>query len=143
MNTDLRRSRRYNDFIAVSVLARNDLKSEKKVGPFAGRIINISRHGACLLLSLGLLDSYDVYRKTRETEDMFLEIEGAIPPGLEKFLLSGQPVWMDPVILDDIRAFKMGVEFLTSSDNEQSDDIIENITAETSDDDLFEINEDQ
>ena len=61
MITDLRRSKRYNDFLAVSVLARNEENGAKEVGPFAGRIINISKNGVCLLMSLGVLDSYNVY----------------------------------------------------------------------------------
>ncbi len=141
MNTDLRRSKRYNDFIPVSVLAKNEASGNKEVGPFAGRIINISRHGACLLMSLGVIESYDVYRSTYKNDGTNLVIEGAIPPGLENFSLSGNPVWMDPFVLDDIRAFKMGVEFKDKSDHDQSDNIIENITAGPSDDDLFEIPE--
>lgn len=138
MNTDLRRAKRFNDFIAVSVLAKNKEDGNKKVGPFAGRIVNISKHGACLLMSLGVLDSYDVYRSTYKNDEMHLEVEGKIPPGLENFSLSGHPVWMDPFVLDDIRAFKMGVEFKAEADHEQSNEIIASITAEPTDD-IFEI----
>jgi hypothetical protein len=134
MNTELRRSKRYNDFLAVSVLARNGVNGNNEVGPFAGRIVNLSRHGACLLMSLGILDSYNVYRSTYKNATLHLEIQGNIPHDIDNFTLSGRPVWMDPIVIDDIRAFKMGVNFISSADSEQSDDIIDNITAEPIDD---------
>lgn len=134
MNTELRRSKRINDFLAVSVIARNDLNGCKEVGPFAGRIINISKHGACLLMSLGVLDSYNIYRSTYKNDSLHLEIQGNIPTDIPDFTLSGSPVWMDPIVIDDIRAFKMGIDFISSKDSEQSNDIIDNITNEPIDD---------
>ena len=137
MNTDLRRSKRYKDFLAVSVFARNQVNGNREIGPFAGRIINISRHGTCLLISLFLLDSYNVYRSTFKNDSMHLEIQGNMPHNTDKFTLSARPVWMDPVVIDDIRAFKMGVDFISSADSDQSEDIIDNITSEQVND-LFE-----
>ena len=138
MNTELRRSKRYNDFLAVSVLARNEENGTKEVGPFAGRIINISKNGACLLMSLGVLDSYNVYRSTYKNDLLHLEIQGDIPSRKENFTISGNPVWMDPIVIDDIRAFKMGVDFASGEDSQLSEYIIDNITAEPVDN-IFEI----
>ena len=134
MNIDLRRSKRYNDFLAVSVLARNSVNGNSEVGSFAGRIINISRDGVCLLMSLGVLDAYDVYRSTYKKDLMHLEIQGSMPHAMSNFKLVGRPIWMDPLALDGIRAFKMGVAFMSSADSEQSDDIIDNMTAGPVDD---------
>ena len=138
MNTELRRSKRFNDFLAVSVLARNGVNGNNEAGPFAGRIVNISRHGACLLMSLGVLDSYNVYRSTSKNDSLHLEIQGNMPHDVDNFTLSGRPVWMDPLVIDDLRAFKMGVNFISVTDSKQSDDIIDNINA-APDDDIFEI----
>ena len=139
MIIDQRRSKRYNDFIAVSVRAVNDQDGSSEIGPFAGRIINISIHGACLLMALGVLESFDVYRSTYKNDEMHLEIDGTLPLQTDNFALSGKPIWMDPFILDDIKAFKMGVEFKNIADHEQSIEIIHIITAEPDRDDLFEI----
>ncbi len=138
MNTDLRRSKRYNDFMAVSILARNILTGEKEAGPFAGRIINISRHGACVLLSLGVLDTYNVYRSAHRNDSLELEIQGSIPSRMIRFSISGRPIWMDPFVLDEIKAYKMGVEFISDTAIEQADDIIESITSHPADD-IFEL----
>ena len=138
MNTELRRSKRYNDFLAVSVLARNEENGIKEVGPFAGRIINISKNGICLLMSLGILDSYNVYRSTYKNNLLYIEIQGNIPSTREKFVISGNPIWMDPLVIDDIRAFKMGVDLASSESLRLSEYIIENIIAEPVDN-MFEI----
>ena len=137
MNTDLRRSQRHNDFLPVSVTAckRSDGKTE--VGPFAGRIVNISKHGVCVLMSLGVLDSYNIYRATYQNDSLHLEINGKLPQVVEEFSLSATPIWMDPFVIDDIRAFKMGVDFLSSTDTLRSEEIIEVISTEPSDDMLL------
>ena len=85
-------------------------------------------------MSLGVLDSYNVYRSTYKKDSRHLEICGSLPSEIGSFNLSGRPIWMDPFVLDDIRAFKMGVEFMSNVDSERSDDIIEDITAEPFDD---------
>ncbi len=130
MNTELRRSKRYNDFLAVSVIARNEENGNNEVGTFAGRIINISKNGVCLLMSLGVLDSYNVYRSTYKNDSLHLEIKGDMPSQRENFTISGNPVWMDPIVIDDIRAFKMGVDLASTEDSKLSVNIIQNITAE-------------
>jgi len=133
MNTNLRRSQRFNDFIAISVIARNKTDGSKRIGPYSGRLINISRHGACILMSLGTLESYDVYRSTYDSNTMCLEIEGSALQEKKNFTLSGRPVWMDPFILDDLRAFKMGVEFNSKTVSQQTNNFIEEITSASMD----------
>lgn len=129
MNSDLRRAKRYTDFIPVFVAAQNGVNGMRIAGPFAGRIINISRYGACLLISLGVLEAYNVYRATILDPSSFLEIQGIISPEAVQFKLSGRPVWSDPFLLDDLRAFIMGIEFLANPEGEQMNTIIESISA--------------
>ena len=81
-------------------------------------------------MSLGVLDSYEVYRSTYRDQGMYLEIKGSIPPDIAVFNLSGRPVWMEPFVLDDLRAFKMGIEFNSLISSPQSDNIIANLTTE-------------
>ncbi|MCL7488565.1 MAG: PilZ domain-containing protein [Desulfobulbaceae bacterium] len=127
MNSDLRRSKRYNDFIAVSILARNQVNGNGEADSSVGRIINISRHGACLLMPLGAPEACDVYRSTSKKDSIRLEIRGGMDPGLDVFMLAARPIWMDPFILDDIRAFKMGVDFTSGTETDQADIIIDNM----------------
>ena len=129
MNSDLRRARRYHDFIPVFVTAHNGMDSIRVAGPFSGRIINISRCGACLLMPLSVLDSYNVYSAAIRDVSSFLEIQGTVSLEAGQFKLSARPVWSDPFIMDDLRAFKMGIEFLVNPEGEQMNSIIESIQA--------------
>lgn len=124
MNSELRRSKRYNDFIAVSVVAHNGINRTKEAGPFSGRIINISRHGACLLMSLGVLDAYQVFSLTQKNDSSFVEIQGTIGSEISSFKLPGRPIWADPIVIDDIRAFKMGVDFMMNPHSDMLNNII-------------------
>lgn len=51
MGIEQRRSKRYDRFLPITVTALGEGGQIVKAGPFPGRIINISRHGACLLMS--------------------------------------------------------------------------------------------
>ncbi len=128
MISELRRSKRFNDFIAVSVEAHNGMNGQKEAGPFSGRIINISRYGACLLMSLGVLDAYQVYSSTHKDDSSYIDIQGSIEPEINNFKLSARPIWAEPIVMDDIRAFKMGVEFLVNPDSEKMDNIIDKVS---------------
>jgi len=130
MNSDLRRSKRYDDFIAVKVLAKNGVNGKSETAPFSGRIINISRHGACLLMPLSALKSYEVYSKTYRNDSTYLEIKGGFQNPNSQFVLSARPVWTDPFILGDMHAFKMGVAFMVHPDGEQMNSIIDIVTAQ-------------
>ncbi|MFZ5798050.1 MAG: PilZ domain-containing protein [Desulfobulbaceae bacterium] len=119
MNLELRGAKRYNDFIPVFVTAQNGTNGSRIAGPFSGRIINFSRSGACLLMSLGVLDSYNVYSSTVRDASSFLEIKGRISSAEEQFKFTARPVWTDPFIMEELCAFKMGIEFLINPEGEQ------------------------
>ena len=119
MNTELRRSKRYNDFLPISVSAISGTDKKIIAGPFSGRIIDISRHGACLLMTQVLLRTYHVYHTTRENDSRFLQLQINIPPDLVNFIIPALPVWIKPFDLDEIKAFRMGVDFLISPEGEQ------------------------
>lgn len=118
MNTDLRRSKRYNDFLPISVKAVPGGNADP-VGPFSGRIIDISRHGACLLMTQVLLKTYHVFHSTKDDEQAVLELHINIPPTIKNFILPCRPVWIAPFQIEEIKAFKMGVDFLTDPEGEK------------------------
>lgn len=119
MNTDLRRSKRYNDFLPISVSAISGITKETIAGPFSGRIIDISRHGACLLMTQVLLKTYHVYHSTRENDSNSLQLHINLPPDLINFMIPALPIWLRPFDIEEIKAFRMGVEFLINPDGEQ------------------------
>jgi hypothetical protein len=120
MITDLRRSKRFADFLPITVSAVSGKDNTVvAAGPFSGRIIDISRHGACLLMTQVLLKKYHVYHSTRENDANFLHLRINIPPDLVNFTIPAEPIWISPFVLDDIKVFRMGVEFLMNPDGNQ------------------------
>ncbi|MCL7488562.1 MAG: PilZ domain-containing protein [Desulfobulbaceae bacterium] len=119
MNTDLRRSKRYADFLPISVFAVPGGESGETVGPFSGRIIDISRHGACLLMTQVLQRNYHVYHSTMDNEESILELHINIPPELCNLVIPCRPVWINPFQIEEIKAFRMGVNFLLSPEGEK------------------------
>lgn len=119
MITDLRRSKRFTDFLPISVSAVSGADNTTIAGPFSGRIVDISRHGACLLMTQVLLKTYHLYHSTLENNGNCLHLHLNLPPDLMNFTLPAIPVWLRPFVLDDIKVFRMGVEFLLNPDGEQ------------------------
>lgn len=119
MNTELRRSKRYADFLPISVTALPKGDSTRSVGPFSGRIIDISRHGACLLMTQVLHKTYHVYHSTEENAESILELLINVPPELRNLIIPCRPVWLKPFQIEEIRAFRMGVDFLISPEGEK------------------------
>ena len=119
MNKDLRRAKRYTVFFPVTVKVDNQTTPTSQPGFFAGRAINISRNGACLLLSLKTLESYEVYRSTSNVSRISFDLQNDAEEPLQKMTFSGYPVWIDSFLLDDLRAIKIGVEFSPETVSQQ------------------------
>lgn len=125
MITEMRRSKRYNDFIAISIIAHNGVRGTTKTSPLSGRIINISKHGACLLIPRVVSKSYHLFHSTRQNDSSFLELKGTLQQQPEKFKIPARPVWFKAFNVDDIEAFNMGVEFMLNPEGERMTRIIE------------------
>lgn len=117
MIDDARRSKRYNRFLPIGISAL-DLTSNKIVaGPFPGRIINISRHGACLLMSRLTSNSFHMFHSVNENDRICLQLIINIQPEIINCIIPGRPVWLDTFREDDFRAYKLGIEFINDADS--------------------------
>ncbi len=119
MITELRRSKRITDYLPILVNAKNKTTGQRLAGPFSGRIIDISEHGACLLMTQVMQNAYHVFHSTREDDSRVLQLTINVPPENIPLSITAHPVWLDLFRRDKIRAFKMGIEFLTSPGDEQ------------------------
>ena len=119
MISELRRSKRYTDFLPISVSAISGVNNSTIAGPFSGRIIDISRNGACLLMTQVLLKTYHVYHSTKEDDSSFLQLHINLPPDLNDFIIPARPAWLSAFDIEDIKAYRMGVDFMISPDGEQ------------------------
>jgi hypothetical protein len=119
MITELRTSKRYVDYLPIRVTARDGVSGEIMAGPLSGRIIDISTVGACLLMTQIMSNSYHIFHSTRENDSLSLQLQINLPPDIMDCNISARPIWMNLFRQDEIRAFKMGVEFLTNPEGKQ------------------------
>ncbi|RUM36473.1 MAG: hypothetical protein DSY57_05540, partial [Desulfobulbus sp.] len=80
MITELRRSKRVTDYLPILVNAKNEATGRRLAGPFSGRIIDISEHGACLLMTQVMQNTYHVFHSTREEDSRVLQLTINVPP---------------------------------------------------------------
>jgi len=119
MISELRRAKRVVDYLPIGVTAQNGRSGETMAGPFSSRIIDISTTGACLLMTQVMIANYHVFHSTREDDSLFLLLTINLPPDILDFTIAARPVWMNLFRQDEIRAFKMGVEFMTNPEGQQ------------------------
>ena len=119
MSMDSRRSARLTDYLPLEVYLFQDADAPPLAGPFAGRIIDISSHGACLLMSQVMRNNFHVFHSTRESDALALQLRISLPPDIEQYRLNARPVWFDLFHRGEIRAFKMGVEFIEGPDKKK------------------------
>ncbi|MGI6656897.1 MAG: PilZ domain-containing protein [Desulfobulbus sp.] len=111
-----RRAPRFPDALPleVSVVRRRD--KHLLTGPFTGEILDISLHGACLLMSRQISDTlYSLHRHPDGAEPLVLRLVIDLPPELPNFVLSATPIWMGLVHQQTVPCCKLGVEFLEPS----------------------------
>ncbi len=123
MTVEQRRSPRFVDYLPLEVHAIDRLSGAILAGPFSGRIIDISLHGACLLMSQVFRDGYHLFHSTRDNGAALLRLTLDQPADLAGFTLSAWPIWMNLYRLRDISAFKMGVDFLENPEAERMQEL--------------------
>jgi len=111
MTSEHRRSERIVDYLPLEVHVVHSQDGRLLAGPFSGRIIDISTHGACLLMTQIMHGTFHVFHSTRDTLDAVLRLAIDHPPDIGPYVLAARPVWLDVFRQQEIRAFKMGVEF--------------------------------
>jgi hypothetical protein len=120
---DQRRSERIVDFLPLEIHAIDLTSGQVLAGPFSARIIDISAHGACLLVTQVLLNGFHVFYTSRESDDTALRLTIDETSDVGQQVLIARPIWMDVFRQDEIRAFKMGVEFTLDLGIEQMRDV--------------------
>lgn len=119
MTIEQRRSERIVDFLPLEIHVVHGQDGRMLAGPFSGRIIDISAHGACLLMTQIMNHGFHVFHSTRDTDEAVLRLTIDQPPDLGPHILTAHPIWLDIFRQGEIRAFKMGVEFTEDPEKKQ------------------------
>ena len=116
MNIEHRRSPRYVDFLPIFISACRNDDGTQVAGPFSARILDLSNHGSCLLLTQVMMKSFHIFHSTRENDLIDLVLYVNLPAQEDTVEIPAKPVWLNATKLDDIKVFKMGVNFLNRID---------------------------
>lgn len=118
MNSEeLRRSHRYADFLPISITVRKNDDNSLIAGPLSARIVDVSNHGACLLMTQVMVHSYHIFHSTREDDSAALVLQIKLPSQTDTIEILSEPVWLNATKLNnDIKVFKMGVDFTQKID---------------------------
>ncbi len=131
MNIDLRRSHRNVEYLPIGVNIIHGMDGSVLAGPYSGRIIDFSNHGACLLMTQVIMDRYHVFHTTKEDDSNLLQLVIPDPSGEEDaFQLNARPVWITPFQQQEARAFRLGIEFLVSPDGKLMNQVVEALEQE-------------
>jgi hypothetical protein len=119
MVIELRKSVRNPDYLPVTVNAINSKDGTVLAGPFSSRIIDISSHGACLLMTQIIKDRYHIFHTVQDHASHLLELTINLPPDLIDYSIIARPVWMDIFRQQEISAFKLGIEFIENMEGKK------------------------
>ncbi len=123
MSIESRRSKRIIEYLPLEVYAVQGQDNQPIAGPFSGRIIDISTHGACLLMTQVFLNNFHIFHSTRDTNNTFLQLVINHPPDIDNCRLNAVPIWLDLFRQQEIRAFKMGIDFTENPEARQMQDL--------------------
>lgn len=119
MKQDQRKSQRISEFMPISVFIRN-AEGEVLAGPFTGRIVDICRDGACLLMTQVQSGQWHVYRSPRKDATLSLQLVVNQPAQGLNMDINARPVWMNTFERDELQERIMGVTFLASGNGRQA-----------------------
>lgn len=109
-----RRLPRNSVYLPVSVSVDN-LERQVK-GVISGRILDITNHGACMLLTTDIIDNFHCFHSFENNNSASLQL--AVQNGSNGPLkLTARPVWFETIQLEDAKIFKIGINFISTLDN--------------------------
>ncbi|WP_028578964.1 PilZ domain-containing protein [Desulfogranum japonicum] len=111
MTIDKRRSKREPDYLPIAIHAINNDTGEILAGPFSTRIIDISEHGSCLLITQVMQGNFHIFHSTMEHTAYLLQLTIDLPPNLNNVTIKAKPIWMNLFRHKNVCAYKLGVEF--------------------------------
>ena len=124
MTVNLRRHHREYGHVPITVVARDGLEDTILSQIFHGHMINISSHGACILMTRVIQETYHVFHTTREKDSAVLQLTITVPPDTLLFSIAARPVWFDLFRKESSQTYKMGVEFTSAPDQKQMKELL-------------------
>ncbi|MGB5684487.1 MAG: hypothetical protein WBM35_01650 [Candidatus Electrothrix sp.] len=100
------------NYLPIEITAQHAGTGKIMAGPLRGRLFDISKKEACLLMSEIMDDQYHLFYSTQEDNLRFLNLFFDLPPALDQhFKIPAIPLWFNIFPQGQIRNFIIGVEF--------------------------------
>jgi len=99
-------------YLPIEITAQHAGTKKIMAGPLRGRLFDLSKNDACLLMNEIMDDTYHLFYSTQEDKLLFLNLFFELSPSLdEHFKMTAIPLWFNIFQQGQIRNFIMGVEF--------------------------------
>ena len=99
-------------YLPIEITAQHAGTEKIMAGPLRGKLFDLSKNEACLLMSEIMDDTYHLFYSTQEDNHLLLNLFFDLPPSLdEHFKITAIPLWFNIFQQGQIRNFIMGVEF--------------------------------
>ena len=104
------------NYLPIEITAQHADTGKIMTGLLRGRLFDLSKNAACLLMSEIMDDTYHLFYSTQEDNLLFLNIFFDLPSAPdeqfnEHFKITAVPLWFNIFQQGQIRNFIMGVEF--------------------------------
>lgn len=121
MEKERRRFKRFSVERSGTLHLCRGVQGEKLSRPVTCQIVNLSRHGACLLISRVIMDNYHLFFSPLESEEYILHLDVKLNEESqdESLFLPMKPVCFDRILNEDHKPFKIGVEFIKKLSDEE------------------------
>ena len=99
-------------YLPIEITAQHAGTGKIMAGPLRGKLFDLSKNEACLLISEIMDDQYHLFYSTQEDNLRFLNLFFDLPSAPdEHFKITAIPLWFNIFQQGQIRSFIMGVEF--------------------------------
>ena len=104
------------NYLPIEITAQHADTGKIMAGPLRGRLFDLSKNAACLLMSEIMDDTYHIFYSTQEDNLLFLNLFFGLPSAPdeqfnEHFKITAVPLWFNIFQQGQIRNFIMGVKF--------------------------------
>ncbi|MCI5121188.1 MAG: hypothetical protein D3908_08375 [Candidatus Electrothrix sp. AUS4] len=98
--------------VPIEITAQHAGTGKVLAGPLRGRLFDLTKNGACLVLSEIMDHNYHFFYSTQENDLLFLNVFLGHTADLDKdFKVRALPLWFNIFQQGQLRNFVMGVEF--------------------------------
>lgn len=107
----------FGSTVPVEVTAEHAGTGSVMAGPLCGRLFDLTKNKACLLMNQIMDDTYHLFYSTQEDNLLFLNIYFDLTSPLDEHCkVTALPLWFNIFKQGQVRSFIMGVEFTRNTD---------------------------